>query len=119
MLPRIAHSLEEGKGMERLSAIQVPCYNIFFFVVFFFSTEGQVFSFYPHVSTTELAEDAISLINHTETEHCHFYQQVGSNLSENTLKCPPSQIIFHCILKYFILFCILKYFKTPLVCADF
>lgn len=40
MLPRIAHSLEEGKGMERLSAIQVPCYNIFFFVVFFFFNRG-------------------------------------------------------------------------------
>lgn len=75
MLPRTGHSLEEGKGMETFSVIHLFVVGFFFF---FQQTEGHVFSFYPHISTTELAEDAISLINHMETEHCHFYQQEGS-----------------------------------------
>lgn len=79
MLPRTGHSLEEEKSGWRGSLLfRFLAITSFLLLFFLQQTEGHVFSFYPHISTTELAVDAISLINYTETECCHFHQQVGS-----------------------------------------
>lgn len=47
MLPRAGHSLEEGRGMERFSVIQVPCHNhslsSFLLLVFFNRQSGMCF----------------------------------------------------------------------------